>query len=91
MEMAAAADADVPEGMDIPSELKRREDRLKAIAAAKGEAGSASRRTPFRRTGRVRGEDGETQSPGERDRKNGPEVGPRKLPSRACVRTIRSI
>ena len=35
MEMAAAADADVPEGMDIPSELKRREDRLKAIAAAK--------------------------------------------------------
>jgi transposase len=35
MEMAAAADAEVPEGMDIPKELKRREDRLKAIAEAK--------------------------------------------------------
>ena len=35
MAMAAAADADVPEGMDIPEELKRREDRLKAIAEAK--------------------------------------------------------
>ena len=35
MEMAAAADADVPEGMDIPAELERREDRLKAIAEAK--------------------------------------------------------
>ena len=76
MEMAAAADADVPEEMDIPSELKRREDRLKAIGRCKGEAGSASRRTPFRRTGRVRGEDGETQSPGERDRKTARRSGP---------------
>ena len=33
--MAEAADAEVPEGMDIPAELARREDRLKAIAAAK--------------------------------------------------------
>ena len=35
MAMAEAADADVPEGMDIPAELARREDRLKAIAAAR--------------------------------------------------------
>ena len=52
MEMAAAADADVPEGMDIPSELKRREDRLKAIAAAKVklEARAAERHSPNRPT-----------------------------------------
>ena len=45
MELAAAADADVPEGMDIPAELKRREDRLKAIveAKAKMEARAAER------------------------------------------------
>ena len=35
MAMAEAADAAVPEGMDIPAELARREDRLKAIATAK--------------------------------------------------------
>ena len=35
MEMAAAADSEVPGEMDIPEELKRREDRLKAIAEAK--------------------------------------------------------
>src|SRR5438552_2583079 len=35
MAMAAAADTEVPEGMDIPEELKRREVRLKAIAEAK--------------------------------------------------------
>jgi transposase len=35
MAMAEAADAEVPEGMDIPAELARREDRLAAIAAAK--------------------------------------------------------
>ena len=35
VEMAAAADEEVPEGMNIPEELKRREDRLKAIAEAK--------------------------------------------------------
>jgi transposase len=45
MEMAAAADAEVPEGMDIPAELKRREDRLTAIAEAKAklEARAAER------------------------------------------------
>ncbi len=45
MEMAAAADAQVPEGMDIPSELERREDRLKAIGEAKAklEARAAER------------------------------------------------
>ncbi len=45
MELAAAADAEVPEGMDIPAELKRREDRLKAIAEAKAkmEARAAER------------------------------------------------
>ena len=45
MEMAAAADAAVPEGMDIPAELERREDRLKAIAEAKAklEARAAER------------------------------------------------
>ncbi len=45
MEMAAAADAEVPEGMNIPEELKRREDRLKAIAEAKAklEARAAER------------------------------------------------
>jgi hypothetical protein len=35
MAMAGAADVEVPEGMDIPAELVPREDRLKAIAAAK--------------------------------------------------------
>lgn len=35
MEMAAAADVETPEGMDIPAELARREDRLKAIGEAK--------------------------------------------------------
>ena len=35
MALAETADAEVPERMDIPSELKRREDRLKAIAEAK--------------------------------------------------------
>jgi len=35
MAMAEAADAEVPEGMDIPAELARREERLKAIAEAK--------------------------------------------------------
>src|SRR6266446_699491 len=35
MAMAEAADAAVPEGMDIPEELKLREVRLKAIAEAK--------------------------------------------------------
>ena len=45
MELAAAADAEVPEGIDIPAELKRREDRLKAIAEAKAkiEARAAER------------------------------------------------
>ena len=35
MAMAEAADAEKPEGMDIPEELKRREVRLEAIVAAK--------------------------------------------------------
>ena len=35
MAMAEAADIEVPEGMDIPEELKRREVRLEAIAEAK--------------------------------------------------------
>lgn len=35
MGLAEAADAEVPEGMDIPAELARREDRLAAIAEAK--------------------------------------------------------
>jgi transposase len=33
----AADNADVPDGMNIPEELKRREDRLSAIASAKAE------------------------------------------------------
>ena len=90
MEMAAAADADVPEGMDIPSELKRREDRLKAIAAAKVklEARAAERHSANRPSTRRRWRNAK---PGRKRSENGPEVGPRKLPSRACVRTIRSI
>jgi transposase len=45
MAMAEAADAEVPEGMDIPAELARREDRLAAIAQAKAkmEARAAER------------------------------------------------
>ena len=45
MEMAAATDAEVPEGMDIPAELRRREDRLAAIGEAKAklEARAAER------------------------------------------------
>ena len=47
MAMAEAADAEVPEGMDIPAELARREDRLAAIAAAKAkiEARAAEKHT----------------------------------------------
>jgi transposase len=45
MAIAEAADAEVPEGMDIPAELKRREVRLQAIAEAKAklEARAAER------------------------------------------------
>lgn len=35
MSLAETADAEVPEGMDIPEELARREERLEAIAEAK--------------------------------------------------------
>jgi transposase len=35
MALAEAADVEVPEGMDIPAELVRREERLKAIGEAK--------------------------------------------------------
>jgi transposase len=38
LQMAESADkADVPDGMEVPAELARREERLKAIAAAKAE------------------------------------------------------
>ena len=38
MHLAEAADtADIPDGMSIPDELARREDRLAAIAQAKAE------------------------------------------------------
>jgi transposase len=45
MAMAEAADVEVPEGMDIPAELARREERLKAIGEAKAklEARAAER------------------------------------------------
>jgi transposase len=37
MAMAEAAEVEVPEGMDIPAELARREERLQAIAEAKAQ------------------------------------------------------
>jgi transposase/IS5 family transposase len=37
MAMAEAADVEVPEGMDIPAELARRDQRLKAIGEAKAQ------------------------------------------------------
>ena len=45
MALAEAADIEVPEGMDIPAELARREERLKAIGEAKAklEARAAER------------------------------------------------
>jgi transposase len=45
MVLAEAADVEVPEGMDIPAELARREERLKAIGEAKAklEARAAER------------------------------------------------
>src|SRR5438093_6192258 len=45
MALAADAEAEVPEGMDIPAELARRDQRLKAIAEAKAklEARAAER------------------------------------------------
>lgn len=45
MAMAEAADVEAPEGMDIPAELVRREERLKAIGEAKAklEARAAQR------------------------------------------------
>ena len=76
MEMAAAADADVPEGDGHSLGTEAPGRPVESDCRCKGEAGSASRRTPFRRTGRVRGEDGETQSPGERDRKTARRSGP---------------
>ena len=42
---SAAADAEVPEGMDIPAELEQREDQLKPIAEAKAKM-EARRGTP---------------------------------------------
>jgi len=87
MAMAEAADAEKPEGMDIPEELKRREVRLEAIAAAK-------KKLEQRAAERYGAEQAEYEAKKEkRDgrRENRREVRNRKHPKLAYGITIKSI
>ena len=82
--LAEAADsANVPDGVSLPEEIKRREDRLAAIAAAKAkiEARAAERYAP--RAGRLRGEAGRARRP--RQNATGKKPGG-KPPQAAAVR-----
>lgn len=66
LKRAEAANArDLPEGMNLPEELSRREARLAAIAAAKGEDRSAGQ---GRSRGRLCGQAGGTRATGEEER-----------------------
>ena len=89
MAMAAAADAEVPEGMDIPEELKRREDRLKAMPGRRRswKRGPRNVMPPSRPNTRQRWP---TARPGPKRRGNGLEGSHRNRPKRACAQTTRS-
>jgi transposase len=67
MVLAEAADVEVPEGMDIPAELARREERLKAIGEAKAklEARAAERQAAEQaeREAKTKGKDKPPQGP----------------------------
>ena len=67
MVLAEAADVEVPEGMDIPAELARREERLKAIGEAKAklEARAAERQAAEQaeREAQAKGKDQAPQRP----------------------------
>ena len=59
MELAEAADNEaLPEGIDLPDEIARREDRLKAIATAKAKDRSPGPGTVHTGTGRLPGQAG---------------------------------
>ncbi len=59
LQKAEAADlADLPDGLNIPEELQRREHRLDAIAQRQGRDRAACRRTPCPGAGRLSGENG---------------------------------
>jgi len=89
LSMAEAADAEVPEGMDIPEELARREVRLEAIAEAKKKLGTACGRTVRGRTGRVWGQ--ATEARKRTEGANLQEDPSQKRRSRACGIAIKSI
>jgi transposase len=74
MAMAEAADIEVPEGMDIPAELARREERLKAIGEAKAklEARAAERQRAEQAEYEARRAEREAQA----ERKDPPPKGP---------------
>jgi hypothetical protein len=67
MVLAEAAEVEVPEGMDIPAELARREERLKAIGEAKAklEARAAERQAaePVEDEAKARGKDQPPKGP----------------------------
>jgi transposase len=67
MVLAEAAEVEVPEGMDIPAELARREERLKAIGEAKAklEARAAERQAaePAEDEAKARGKDQPPKGP----------------------------
>ena len=67
MEMAAAADAEVPGEMDIPEELKRREDRLKAIAEAKAKLEARAEERHAAEQAEYEAKMAKTGGPGQRD------------------------
>jgi transposase len=71
--------ASAPDGMDVPAEIARREDRLRAIAAGQGQDRAARSRTLQDGAAGVRGQAG--QAPGSARRgQETPRQGPRAAP-----------
>ena len=75
MAMAEAADVEVPEGMDIPAELVRREERLKAIGEAKAklEARAAERQAAEQAEYEAKKAEREAKARGKDQPSKGPE------------------
>ena len=84
MVLAEAAEVEVPEGMDIPAELARREERLKAIGEAKAklEARAAERQAA---------EPAERRSQSQRERPAAERARAESIRNRACGTRTRSI
>jgi transposase len=65
LKLAEAADQrSVPEGVDLPAEIRRREERLAAIAAAKAKIEARAKERGRARAGRVRSQDGHASDQG---------------------------